>query len=383
MSRRWLVPVGTNRELIKLAPVVEAMRNAGDRLRVVGTGERADPLIEDPFVADLGLVPDERWQLPAGTHARIGGLVEHACDALASRDHDAVLALGDTYTIPSFALAARRHGLPFVHVEAGLRSLNPQSARDGNSRVGAALGALHLAPTECAARLLASEGVAEERVRVVGNPVTDVLRRFGPKRRRRSARAGVLVTVQRPANLVDRARLHALVRLVRTLGAEIGNVRFPMHPRTRDRLLREGLHELAVTPGVVLEPPLRYRELLEAVAGCAVVVTDSRGLQEEASWYGVPLVVLRNSTPRWEHVHERASVLVGDDVDAALDAVRLFLTADEQARVAAQPCPYGDGRVAPRIAALLADAPTDELLTVREPPLLHALPEPESRRIAN
>jgi UDP-N-acetylglucosamine 2-epimerase (non-hydrolysing) len=107
--------------------------------------------------------------------------------------------------------------------------------------------------------------------------------------------------------------------------------------------------------------------MLRLLAGAQVVVTDSGGLQEECSWLGVPVVVLRPTTPRWEGVNDGTAVITGLDVERAVDAATWLARPEEQQRVAGVPCPYGDGHVAERIADLLAEPSTAELLAVREP----------------
>jgi len=156
----------------------------------------------------------------------------------------------------------------------------------------------------------------------------------------------------------------------------VGSVRFPVHPRTRARLEAAGaLDGLAGSAGVSIEDPLRYPEMLDAVATSTVVVTDSGGLQEEASWFGVPVVVLRSSTPRWEGVLDGTTRLVGLDVSAALDATGALTTPEAQAHATTTPCPYGDGHVAERIAALLADPAVAPLLCLAEPDGTSGLPD--------
>ena len=150
---------------------------------------------------------------------------------------------------------------------------------------------------------------------------------------------------------------------------------FPVHPRTDSRLRAAGLRDvLAGHPGVTLTDPLRYGDMLELVAGAAVVVTDSGGLQEEASWLGVPVVVLRRSTPRWEGVTLGTTALVGLDPALAVGAAQEFATPAEQERVAAVPCPYGDGHVGERIAGELATSRVQELLRLTEPDFSTGLP---------
>jgi len=260
--------------------------------------------------------------------------------------------------------------VPVVHLEAGLRSFNERSLEEVHRRAVAAMTSLHLAPTPLAARFLDDEGVSAARVRVVGNPITDTLARHGPPRRPPGRRSGVVVTAHRATNVDDPARLRQVVELVDRLAATLRPVRFPVHPRTRDRLGAAGwLDDLAETPGVTLCEPLPYPAMLDAVAAARVVVTDSGGLQEEAAWLGVPCVVLRTSTPRWEGVHAGIAALTGLDADRAAAAAAAFAEPDAQARVAAVPCPYGDGKVGPRVAALLADPAVRGLLELSEPRL--------------
>ncbi|HWS35442.1 MAG TPA: UDP-N-acetylglucosamine 2-epimerase, partial [Actinoplanes sp.] len=256
MNRHVLVPFGTRPEVIKLAPVVLALRAAGHRVTTVDTGQHQDAVMSGDVQRDLGLIADVRLTKPLG----LGGLVTGALEFLATSTADMVLALGDTHTVPAWALAARNAGIPFAHLEAGLRSFNPRSAEEVNRRVAAATAQLHFAPTERAATFLASEGVPPERIFVVGNPVIDTLRTKGVSPVPPQSRSGVLVTAHRASNVDDPGRLARLVDIVGRLAA-IGPVRFPVHPRTRARLEEFGLAErLAALPRVTCGQPLPYDE---------------------------------------------------------------------------------------------------------------------------
>ena len=181
-------------------------------------------------------------------------------------------------------MAARRFGAGVIHLEAGLRSQNARSVEEVNRQMMAALAALHLAPTPLAATFLAAEGIAAERVRVVGNPVIDAVVATGVCPTPLAARSGVLLTAHRATNVDSPERLQELVRLIRALGARYPTVLLPLHPRTRDRLERAGwLDEVRSAPGVRVCAPLPYTELLTALSASQIVVTDSGGLQEEAA----------------------------------------------------------------------------------------------------
>jgi UDP-N-acetylglucosamine 2-epimerase (non-hydrolysing) len=369
-----LVAMGTRPEIVKLAPVVKALSESRHQLVTVATGQHYDDAMAGGFFSDLDVEPDVRWNLPAGEAERLGVMFEKALDVVGSEKPDIVVCLGDTYTVPLFCLASRRFCVPVAHLEAGLRSLNETSMEEVNRRVAAATASLHLAPTSLAARMLEREGIKPERVRVVGNPVLDVLRQRAVTPRALSQRCGVTVTAHRPSNVDDPHRRARLVELLLALSTILAPVRFPAHPRTRKLLDADGALPRLASAGVQVLDPLRYPEMLEALASSQVVLTDSGGLQEEASWLGVPVVVLRKSTPRWEGVQAGTSVLVGMDPDAAIAAATRFASPSEQLRVASQPCPYGDGHTSEAVVSIFAEEDLLERLSFHEPDYTQRLP---------
>lgn len=367
------VAVGTRPEVVKLAPVVAALRDAGHAVRCIATGQHADPRLAGQLFTELGLPPDDVWLLEGAEGDRVGGLLGHAYRELAGHRPDAVVVLGDTYTAPMVAMAARRAGVGVVHVEAGLRSFNELSMEETNRRMLASLATVHLAPTELARTFLLEEGVDPRRVRVVGNPVLDAVRLAGVGRVPLDRRTGVLVTAHRATNVDDPARLAVLMSVVEELARHHGPVLFPVHPRTRDRLETAGWWTaLAAAPGVRLVEPLGYLDLLQALSASRLVVTDSGGVQEEASYLGVPVVVMRSTTPRWEGVENGAAVLSGLDEGRVLAAAARYDDPVELARVAGLACPYGDGHAAARVVEALAEL--REQLAPREPELLTGPP---------
>ena len=220
-------------------------------------------------------------------------------------------------------MAARRAGVGVVHLEAGLRSFNERSMEESNRRMVAALATLHLAPTEMAADFLRREGVPDERIRVVGNPVLDAIVATGV--RRRAARRAVAACCSLPTGPPTSTTRSGWPSWPRSCaGWRTGPAaccsRCTRAPATGCEAA--GLwEELSALPGAQLVDPLPYAAMLRALAACAVAVTDSGGLQEEASYLGVPVVVMRSTTPRWEGVETGAAVLCGLDADRVLAAV--------------------------------------------------------------
>jgi UDP-N-acetylglucosamine 2-epimerase (non-hydrolysing) len=362
-----LVPMGTRPEIIKLSPVISALRAAGLTVRTVATGQHYDTNMAGSFFAELGVAPDVRWTLQGPEYARLAQLVGAAEDEIETTRPGLVLILGDTNTVPVFGLAARRRQVPVAHLEAGMRSFNETSMEEVNRRVAAACASLHLAPTELAARFLAAEGVNAERIHVVGNPIIDVLRRQGPPSVPSRDRSGVVVTVHRATNVDDPDRLEAVVGIVNALADTVGPVTLPLHPRSRARLKQFGLAGQLSSPGITVTEPAEYSAMLSLLRRARLVVTDSGGLQEETAWFKVPALVMRRSTPRWEGVSAGFSTLVGLDVGLVLDGARAATTPEALARLESQPCPYGDGFTSDRVARLLTDPSLRRLIEPAEP----------------
>jgi UDP-N-acetylglucosamine 2-epimerase len=210
------------------------------------------------------------------------------------------------------------------------------------------LASLLLCPDERAAETLAAEGVPGRR-EVVGDVMADATMQLAPVARERSGvleRIGLepggylVATVHREANTAQ----PRLGRIVEGLNRLEETVVFPIHPRTRAALAREGL-ELA--PNVRAEPPLGYLDFAALASQARVILTDSGGLQKEAYWYGVPCVTMRPSTEWVDTVEVGANVLVDDDPGRIATAVAKARMPDERPEL------YGDGHASERIAEVL------------------------------
>lgn len=368
--RRILAAFGTRPEVVKMTPVVLALRAAGHDVYTVFTGQHASPAMGASLGAKLGMVPDVSFELPENRDARVGAIYADALREVRRRGPEIVLALGDTDTVPAYAIAARRSGVAFVHVEAGLRSFNEKSIEELNRRIASIEAALHFAPTELARSFLLHERVEPDRIFVVGNPVIDAIESIGLDRVPPASRHGVLVTAHRPTNVDDDRRLERLVKLVNALSECIGPVTFPVHPRTAHRLAITGARS-QVGSEVTLGEPLEYAALLDVLRQSLLVVTDSGGIQEEASYFGVPVVVLRGSTPRWEGIENGSAALGSLESDehaaAAISLASRLVETSELDRVASLACPYGRGDTGIQIAQVLGRASVDRFLTLREP----------------
>lgn len=372
-ARRLLVVVGTRPEAVKLAPLVHALRAAGSfDLRAVATGQH-DALLHDTW-ADFGLAFD--LQLPAlpkhpaaRSLARTAARLLAGLDTLIARERPAaVIGQGDTTSCLAAALAAFYRGVPFVHLEAGLRSgnLGAPFPEEAQRELADRLAALHLAPTPAAAETLRRAGAAPGRIHVVGNTGIDALRwmlpRAGPSPWPPEDMAGpgtpalpgvhrVLVTVHRRENHGE-PLAHVAAALRRL--AERPDVRLlcPVHPNPA---VHEALtRQLGGVPRLTLAPPLRYPAMVAALRDATLLLTDSGGLQEEAPALGLPVLVLRDETERPEGVVAGTAQLVGTSTEAIVAAAHAVIDDPARRRLMSRVhWPYGDGHSAERIVALL------------------------------
>ena len=360
---RLAVVIGTRPEAIKLAPVIWACRAhpALDPIIVV-SGQHRELL--SPCLADLGLVPDCHLDT-MGAGGDLAGLTARLINALTAIlkevAPDAVVVQGDTTTAMTAALAAFYEKIPTAHVEAGLRSgsLADPFPEELNRRMIAVAARWHFAPTDRAAASLRSENIPAANIDLVGNTVIDTLqwaRRLKLGRSafaaRSDARMRVLVTLHRRETQGEpmAALGEAVARVAATRSTEVV---LPLHksPAVRAALVPA----LSGRSGVRLCEPLGYLDFLATLAEADLLITDSGGVLEEACGLGVPTLICRETTERPEAVEAGTARLIGVEAERLVSET-LTLLDDPVARaeMTAAPCPFGDGRAAPRIAARLA-----------------------------
>ena len=350
-----LAVVGNRPQFIKAAAVSGPLRERHQEI-LVHTGQHYDDSLSRVFFAELGLArPDRELGIGGGSNtAQTAGMLAALEPLLLEVAPDAVLVYGDTNSTLAGALAAAQASVPVVHVEAGMRSFDRTMPEELNRVLTDHLSTLLLCPSNTAAANLQAESVSG-RVGVVGDVMVDVAMRRQPSARadeRTPAEHGVhrgeylLLTAHRAGNVDDPARLRALVELVAALPAPVV---FPLHPRTRARLLAAGLAgELERIDGLRLSEPLGYVQFSALLCQARAVLTDSGGVQKEAYLAGVPCMTLRANTEWVETVAAGWNTLVDLDAGAALQALATPAPSE-------RPALYGDGHAAERCVQAIGE----------------------------
>jgi UDP-N-acetylglucosamine 2-epimerase (non-hydrolysing) len=347
--------VGARPNFMKAAPVIQALEARGIAQLVVHTGQHYDDALSDVFFRDLGLPePDLNLGVGSGSQAtQTAALMVALEGTFLQLEPSLAIVYGDVNSTVAAALVAAKLRVPLAHVEAGLRSFDDSMPEEINRRVTDMLSDLLFVTSPEGVDNLLRSGVAEERIRFVGNPMIDTLLanmdRFNPAGMRE--RLGLpdryaVATMHRPAN-VDRpeqaARIVAMLRSV----ARLVPIVVPLHPRGRPMLEAAGLQ---AEDRLRIVEPLGYVDFLSLVRGSVAVVTDSGGIQEETTVLRVPCLTVRPNTERPITISHGTNRLVQpEDVAPMLEAI---MAAESPAP--SEGPPLWDGHAGKRIAEVVA-----------------------------
>lgn len=348
------VVFGTRPELIKLAGVVQGL---GPRARTIHTGQHFDAAMSSEFLDELGL-DEPTVQLEVGGQSRgqqIGRATELLDRYFAELSPAAVVVQGDTNATLAGALAANAREIPLVHLEAGLRSHDRRMPEEHNRVLADHLADLCLAPTPGNRDNLLREDIDPSRIQVTGNTIVDAVNELLPEQGERLARLHarglepsryILSTLHRPENVDDQNQFSVLLESLAALDLPVV---LPMHPRAAVRAEQFGL--MGALSRLTTVEPVGYRDFLTLLAECALAVSDSGGVMEEASIVKRPVIVVRRSTERPEVLGIFAELV--EDGAAMVAAVERWLDQGEALNDRLSRCesPYGHGGEAKRCAS--------------------------------
>ena len=300
---------------------------------VVHTGQHYAPQMSQVFFQELDLPqPDVNLNVGSGTHAwQTAQIMMHFEPVLVDYQPDWVVVYGDVNSTLACSLVSTKLGFPVAHVEAGLRSFDRSMPEEVNRIITDQLSDLLFTPSEDADRNLKAEGIAGNKVHLVGNVMIDTLVHLLPKSQANwyqllklyPHERYILVTLHRPVNVDDPVTLAEIMSALETISEQVP-VLFPVHPRTKDRLHEYGLQPK--NPRLSILEPLGYLDFLALQEHAVLVLTDSGGIQEETTYLGVPCLTVRANTER--------PVTISMGTNQLVDSEKLSLVKAMQDRLA-------------------------------------------------
>lgn len=355
--------VGARPNFMKIAPLMDAYGEI-DVLEpmLVHTGQHYDEKMSDLFFRQLGIPePDINLGVGSGSHAvQTAEVMMRFEQVLLKHEPDAVLVVGDVNSTIACGLVAVKMGVKLIHVEAGLRSGDRTMPEEINRVLTDSISDLLFCTEKSGIENLRREGIADDRVHLVGNLMIDTLL----KNAKRADESTVLetlnlkpktfaaMTLHRPSNVDDPEVFGRILDALIEIDKDLPIV-FPIHPRTRKNIETLGLaSKMERLKNLMMIDPLGYLDFLKLLANSRVVLTDSGGIQEETTILQVPCLTLRENTERPATLSGGGNQLVGTDPQKIIDAYRRVLNISV---FKIEAPPMWDGGAAKRIVNTLAD----------------------------
>ena len=364
--------VGARPNMIKVAPLAaEMQRHADLEPVIVHTGQHYDYSMSQVFFEQLN-IPEPHYNLEVGSgthHAQTAEIIRRFGELVQEDRPDMVVVFGDVNSTIACALVAAKESIPVAHVEAGLRSFDRSMPEEINRILTDGLADLLFTTEESGNINLANEGADPKKLFFVGNLMIDSLvGALGAARQSfRSSGLGLnkrqygVVTLHRPSNVDDPVQLTATLAALAEVAQTIPII-FPVHPRTRQKILSSGCASAhswdGASPiagsGLWLIPPASYLDFLGLVDSAAMVITDSGGIQEETTYLGVPCLTYRDNTERPITVTVGTNRLIGANPAALVrQAAQVLREVKPEEGFTHHTPELWDGHAAPRVVDAL------------------------------
>jgi UDP-N-acetylglucosamine 2-epimerase (non-hydrolysing) len=346
-----VVVAGTRPEIIKMAPIIRALNKSQIPFIFVHCGQHYDYNMAQQFIENLELPsPDYSFKIEANSPGTQTAEIMMKMDQLLEKiDPSIVLVEGDTNSVLAAALAANKRVIPVGHVEAGLRSFDLRMPEEYNRRLTDHLSQFLFTPTERAKANLLKENVWGK-IYITGNTAIDAVIEHLPIAEKKSTimekisfETFALATAHRAENVDDISVLESFMEVFSKSPIPIV---YPMHPRTKKRLQENNmLNKMEALRNLLILPPLGYLDFLILMKNCELIITDSGGIQEEATAPGIRkhVLVLRLSTERPEASEAGFAKVVGTDKKNILAAIEETVKNHVELPYVS---PFGDGTAA-------------------------------------
>ena len=353
--KKIITVIGARPQFIKASVVSKALQQFSNIKEViVHTGQHFDENMSNIFFDELHIPkPDYQLNINGKSHGKMTGEMLSAIEEILLQEKpDALMVYGDTNSTLAGALAAAKLHIPVIHIEAGLRSFNMQMPEEINRILTDQISTILFCPTQTAINNLDAEGFHEKGtlIELSGDVMQDSAMYFQkfvktPNIEHLPANNFILATLHRAENTDDTERLKQIVNALNSIHQTIAPVVLPLHPRTRNVLMKEN-----ILLNVCVIEPVGYLEMIWLLDHCQLVLTDSGGVQKEAFFFKKPCVTMRDQTEWVELIEAGANQLAGANSQTIIDVVNNMI-----GRIITDPQElYGGGKASKNIAQYIS-----------------------------
>ena len=353
--KKIITVVGARPQFIKAATLSRQFQSLGVHEMMIHTGQHFDANMSEVFFDEMEIAkPAYQLSIHGLTHgAMTGRMIEGIEEILIKEKPDGVMVYGETNSTRAGALAAVKLHIPVIHVEAGLRSFNMEMPEEINRILTDRISSVLFCPTVTAVTNLRHEGFDNLPALILknGDVMQDAAIYYAPKAEQKSTILQrikfpkfVLATIHRQENIDSSDKLKNIIAGLNEINKQIPVI-VPLHPRTRNML--EKLH---IVPDFKIIEPVGYFDMIMLLKNCALVITDSGGIQKEAFFFGKHCITLREQTEWVELIDNGFNILAGSDSLKLKEAFEILLHKKSDFSLDL----YGKGQAAERAAKEIA-----------------------------
>ena len=333
--------LSTRPEIIKLSPLIEKLKKNRDKYYLINTNQHTLKKMSKVFF-DFFKIKGKIYNIKSAKQSQnyfLSNAIKEIDKILKKNKPDFLIVQGDTNTSLAGSIAASlfnrnlllKDKIKIVHIESGLRSFDNTMPEEINRKIIDQLSDILFIPTKLDFNNLKKENCLNgKKTFVIGNTISDVLKKYIPftKKVKILEKLGLkkrnffLVTLHRPESVDVKKNLLSLFKTFNILVKKYDKpIIFPIHPRTKDKLKK---FNLEIDKRIKIIEPFEYLNFLKLMKECRIILTDSGGIQEEASIIGVPCITLRTTTERQITLIKKVNIITGYSQRKIINAVKIF-----------------------------------------------------------
>ncbi len=309
------IVAGARPNIVKIAPLIRILtKEKNIQYKFVYTGQHYNKNLFQEMVKTLDInMPDVNFKIGSGSpNLQISKIIKKYNEFIESFRPDLVLVFGDVNSTLAASIVAKKNNVKLAHIEAGLRCYDDNQPEEVNRRLTDSISDFLFTPSVIEEKNLKKENI-KKNIFFVGNIMIDSLIYFLKKKKNLKPiynNFNGVITLHRPENVDIKKSLQEIIIEIKKW-TKNNRILFPLHPRTKKKLIEFGLFDsLKTVRNLKVCPPLNYSNFILQIINCRFVITDSGGIQEETSYLGIPCLTLRKNTERPITISKGTNVLV-------------------------------------------------------------------------